>query len=95
MAQDTAWCQKEKVKRKTGLLRVFLTVSFRVWEFISNTIFWFIFHNAEKKALPAIDNLLLMESASSLANKIRTQKVRNQTKNCVKQIYNFFFLDFK
>nr|CAH0104196.1 unnamed protein product [Daphnia galeata] len=73
-----AWCQKEKVKNKTWFVRILLTVFYRTVEVISDMVFWFIHKKREKTILPAIDNLLLLESASSLARKIRTQKVTSE-----------------
>ena len=70
-----AWCQREKVKNKTWFVRILLTVFYRTVEVISDMVFWFIHKKREKTILPAINNLLLLESASSLARKIRTQKV--------------------
>lgn len=70
-----AWCQREKVKNKTWFVRILLTVFFRTIEFISDMIFWIIHQKKEKTLLPPIENLLLLESASSLARKIRDQKV--------------------
>lgn len=70
-----AWCQKENVKKKTGFVAIILTLLFRTWEFVSDTIFWLLYRNAEKTNLPPFENPLLLESATSLATKIRTQKV--------------------
>lgn len=75
--------QKERRTKKAWFLQLFLTVFFRVVEIISDTIFWLIYRKTEKITLPPLDNLLLLESASSLALKIRTQKVNN-----VFQIYH-------
>lgn len=72
-----AWCQKERVKKKTRVLGIFLTVLFRVIEAFSDFIFWLIHKKSDKVPLPPIDNFLLLESASSLATKIRTQKVND------------------
>ncbi|EFX90254.1 hypothetical protein DAPPUDRAFT_205366 [Daphnia pulex] len=41
-------------------------------------VFWLIHKKKEKTILPAFDNLLLLESASSLARKIRTRKVTSE-----------------
>jgi fatty acid amide hydrolase 2 len=70
-----AWCQKEKVKNKAWFVRLILTVFYRTIEIISDMVFWLIHKKKEKTILPAFDNLLLLESASSLARKIRTRKV--------------------
>lgn len=75
MASKQAWCQKEKVKNKTWFLGIVLTIVYRTIEIISDTIFWLIHKKKEKIVLPPIDNLLLLESASSLAKKIRMKKV--------------------
>ncbi|XP_032781058.1 fatty-acid amide hydrolase 2 [Daphnia magna] len=73
-----AWCQKERVKNKAWFVRVLLTVFFRIIEIISDMIFWFIHKKKEKTILPPIENLLLLESASSLARKIRDQKITSE-----------------
>lgn len=76
MANSQAWCQEEKIKNKTWFFGLLLTVFFDIIEIISNAIFWFIYRNKEKSQLPAIENPILLESATTLARKIRTQKVK-------------------
>ncbi|XP_046437078.1 fatty-acid amide hydrolase 2-like [Daphnia pulex] len=73
-----AWCQKEKVKNKAWFVRILLTVFYRTIEIISDMVFWLIHKKKEKTILPAFDNLLLLESASNLARKIRTRKVTSE-----------------
>lgn len=75
MTSPQPWCQKEKVKKKTRALGLFLCFFYRTLEIISEFVFWLMYRNAKKQVLPPIDNLLLLESASSLALKIRTKKV--------------------
>ena len=75
MAPREAWCQSDGVKNKTWIVRVMLTVLFRLWEITTDTIFWLLYRNAKRTPLPEIDNLLLLDSATSLAAKIRNRKV--------------------
>jgi len=63
---------------KRKILEFFLRIIFRIFEFITDSIFWFMNRKNEKTELPPITNLLLLESASSLALKIRTQKVTSE-----------------
>ncbi len=75
MTSQAPWCQQENIKTKTWLVGILLGVLYRTIEIISDFIFWLIHKKKEKIILPPIDNLLLLESASGLAKKIRTQKV--------------------
>ena len=70
-----AWCQEEGVKTKTWVVGIIITIFFRTVEIISDLIFGLIHMKKKKITLPPIDNVLLLESASSLAKKIRSQKV--------------------
>jgi fatty acid amide hydrolase 2 len=76
MANSQAWCQEEKVKNKTWFVGLLLTVFFSIVEIISDTIYWFLLRNKEKTKLPAIENPILLESATTLAKKIRTREVK-------------------
>ena len=76
MANSQAWCQEEKIKYKTWFVGLLFTVFFNVIEIISDAIYWFIYRNKKKTQLPAIENPILLESATSLAKKIRRQKVK-------------------
>lgn len=75
MSTAPPWCQREKVKKKTWILGIVLTLLFRLIEIVSDTIFWLIHYNAKPQVLPPITNGLLLESGTSLAEKIRNQKV--------------------
>ncbi|KAK4023061.1 hypothetical protein OUZ56_008496 [Daphnia magna] len=72
------WCQEEKVKILTWFVGLFLNVLFRTTEIFSNVIFWLVYRNEEKIRLPAIDNSILLESATCLAKKIRTQEITSE-----------------
>ncbi len=74
-SQPQAWCQGKDVKIKTWIVGVLLGVLFTTIEIISNLIFELIHMRKKKISLPPIDNLLLLESASSLSEKIRKKKV--------------------
>jgi fatty acid amide hydrolase 2 len=76
MANSQVWCQEESVKNKTWFVRLLLAVFFGIVQIISDAIYWFIYRNKEKTQLPAIEDPILLESATSLAKKIRTQKVK-------------------
>ena len=75
MSTAPPWCQRENVKKKTWILGIVLTLLFRLLEIVSDTIFWLIHYNAKPQVLPPITNGLLLESGTSLAEKIRNQKV--------------------
>lgn len=70
-----AWCQKNEVKNKVWIFSLFLAVLFRAINLFGDLLFWLIHLRKEKVILPAFDDSLLLESATSLAKKIRTQKV--------------------
>ena len=74
MAQR-ARCQKEEVKKKTWIIGMVVTFFFRMFELATDAVFSFMHRNTHKIALPPICNPLLLDSASSLAHKIRTQQV--------------------
>ena len=74
MAQ-LAWCQKEDVKNKTWIIEMVVTFFFRMFEFVTDAVFSFMHRNTQKITLPPISNPLLLDSASSLAHKIRTRQV--------------------
>ena len=63
------------MRTETGLLDVAISLLFRIFQFICNLCFWLIYRNEKPVKLPDIDNLMLLESASSLALKIRNRKV--------------------
>ena len=70
-----AWCQREGVRNKTWILGFILMVMYRIVEFVSDTLFGLYYSRNQKLFLPAFEDPLLIESASSLAFKIRTKKV--------------------
>ncbi|XP_046652428.1 fatty-acid amide hydrolase 2-like [Daphnia pulicaria] len=78
MANSQVWCQEESVKNKTWFVRLLLAVFFGIVQIISDAIYWFIYRNKEKTQLPAIEDPILLESATSLAKKIRTQKITSE-----------------
>jgi len=47
---------------------------FRIVEVISNVLFWVVYHGSGEK-MPPIQNLLLLDTATAVAHKIRTRKV--------------------
>ena len=47
---------------------------FRIVEVISNVLFWVVYHGSGEK-MPPIQNLLLLDTATAIAHKIRTRKV--------------------
>jgi hypothetical protein len=47
---------------------------FRVVEVVSNVLFWVVYHGSGEK-MPPIQNLLLLDTATAIAHKIRTRKV--------------------
>ncbi|KAJ9597825.1 hypothetical protein L9F63_011320 [Diploptera punctata] len=47
---------------------------FRFMEVVTNALFWLVYHGSGEK-MPPIENLLLLDTASALAHKIRTKKV--------------------
>lgn len=53
-------------------------LTYQIFCIISAGVFWLINIRNKKAVLPPINNLLLLESASSLALKIRTQKVTSE-----------------
>ncbi|XP_068081794.1 fatty-acid amide hydrolase 2 [Anabrus simplex] len=57
-----------------GILREILRITHRVIELIVSGVLWLMYRGGGKK-MPAIENLLLLDSASVLAFKIRTGKV--------------------
>ena len=63
------------VKKPSWFVSVIVPVLFRLWELIVDAVFWLKHLNAKKTILPAIDNPLLLQSATSLAHQIRTRKV--------------------
>ena len=75
MASSLAWCQEDKLRNKTWLASVIFAFLFRSVEMISDLIFWLLYNMKAKITLPPINNPLLLESASSLAKKIRTREV--------------------
>ncbi len=66
-----------RVERNRALviLTAILSVFFKFIELITDSIFKFLHRNAESKKLPPIENHILMQSATSLASKIRNQSV--------------------
>ena len=70
-----AWCQKEEVKKKTWIIGMVITFFFRMFELVTDAVFSFVHRNTQKITLPPINNPLLLDSASSLAHKIRTRQV--------------------
>jgi hypothetical protein len=48
---------------------------FRIVEVVSSVLFWVVYHGSGEK-MPPIENLLLLDSATAIAHKIRTRKVR-------------------
>ena len=69
------WCQEKGVKNKTWIVGILITIFFRTFEIIADLIFKLFYMRIKKISLPPIDNSLLLESASSLAKKIRAQEV--------------------
>ncbi|XP_045581637.2 fatty-acid amide hydrolase 2 isoform X1 [Procambarus clarkii] len=49
-----------------------------ILEAVSSVIFWIIYHGDSHTRLPPITNLILLESATSLATKIRNQKLTSE-----------------
>jgi len=47
---------------------------FRIVEVFSNVLFWVVYHGSGEK-MPPIQNLLLLDTATAIAHKIRTRKV--------------------
>jgi len=47
---------------------------FRIVEVLSNVFFWVVYHGSGEK-MPPIQNLLLLDTATAIAHKIRTRKV--------------------
>ncbi|XP_023715933.1 fatty-acid amide hydrolase 2-A [Cryptotermes secundus] len=47
---------------------------FRVVEVVSSVLFWVVYHGSGEK-MPPIENLLLLDTATAIAHKIRTRKV--------------------
>jgi fatty acid amide hydrolase 2 len=47
---------------------------FRIVEVVSNVLFWVVYHGSGEK-MPPIQNLLLLDTATAIAHKIRTRKV--------------------
>lgn len=70
-----------RVEKPKWPITALFTITFQIWELIVNFVFWLMHRNAKKTILPAIDNPLLLESATNLAFKIRTQKV-DYNKGC-------------
>ncbi len=67
--------KNRSVEKRSRLVHIVLTILFRLWELVTDTIFWFMHRNDQTKTvLPAITDPLILESAVSLAEKIRTQK---------------------
>jgi fatty acid amide hydrolase 2 len=50
---------------------------FRIVEVISNVLFWVVYHGSGEK-MPPIQNLLLLDTATAIAHKIRTRKVTSR-----------------
>jgi len=72
MAKLSDWQNRKKMR---SVLSSIIRIIFRIFECIVDGIFWLFNRKNQKTDLPPITNLLLLESASSLAIKIRTQKV--------------------
>jgi len=69
-----------RVERNRALviLTAILSVFFKFIELITDSIFKFLHRNAESKKLPPIENHILMQSATSLASKIRNQSLTSE-----------------
>lgn len=65
---------------RVRLLRCLLAVLYRALEFVSDRIFRFVYRDAGKAELPAIEDRLVLESGVSLARKIRTGQVPTGTR---------------
>merc|ERR1712071_643745 len=63
---------------KTTIFTFMFGLTYQIFCIISAGVFWLINIRNKKAVLPPINNLLLLESASSLALKIRTQKVTSE-----------------
>ena len=50
---------------------------FRTVEVFSNVLFWVVYHGSGEK-MPPIQNLLLLDTATAIAHKIRTRKVTSR-----------------
>ncbi len=70
--------KNRSVEKRSRIFHIVLTIFFRLWELVTDSIFWFMYRNDQSKTvLPAIKDPLILESAVSLADKIRTQKVNS------------------
>ena len=57
------------------ILCVVLSILFKILELVSDAIFSFLHRNVKTEKLPPFKNLILLDSATSLAAKIRNQTV--------------------
>lgn len=71
-----AWCREKKVKKYTWFTGLFLCIFFKTLDIFSNIVFWLLHRNKKKIPLPGINNPILLESATRLAKRIRTQEVK-------------------
>jgi hypothetical protein len=60
---------------------------FRIVEVVSNVLFWVMYHGSGEK-MPPIQNLLLLDTATAIAHKIRTRKVSLWLKAPLTQKYS-------
>ena len=67
--------RKEKTNRTVAILGVVLSILFKILELVSDAIFSFLHRNVKTEKLPPFKNLILLDSATSLAAKIRNQTV--------------------
>ena len=58
-----------------AILCVVLSILFKILELVSDAIFSFLHRNVKTEKLPPFKNLILLDSATSLAAKIRNQTV--------------------
>ena len=77
---------KEKTNRTVVIIGVVLSILFKVFELVSDAIFSFLHRNDKTEKLPSFKNLILLDSATSLAAKIRNQTV---SVNIIISVYNF------
>jgi fatty acid amide hydrolase 2 len=67
--------RKEKTNRTVAVLGVILSVLFKILELVSDAIFSFLHRKVQTEKLPPFKNRILLDSATSLAAKIRNQTV--------------------
>ncbi|XP_065576083.1 fatty-acid amide hydrolase 2-like isoform X2 [Artemia franciscana] len=63
------------MKRFTKILFVVFRILFRTWDLAANFIFQKVIYPKPKRELPDINDLILLDSATSLAAKIRHRKI--------------------